>query len=130
MEKDSLMKYLLISGFFFLATGVMLGAFGAHLLQNKLEPHSLEVFETGVRYQFIHGLGLLLLVALGRSFGTESFVHPGYALLLGSLLFCGSLYGVSLLGIKKLGMVAPIGGTALILGWLWSMKIAWGLWTP
>ena len=92
-------------------SGVALGAFGAHALKGSLSADALGIFETGVRYQLYHGLGLLALAAL-----------PGQRrapvwLLAGTLIFSGSLYALSLSGVKVLGAVTPIGGVLLLLGW-------------
>src|SRR5262245_58254515 len=103
---------------------VVLGAFGAHALKEKLEPLQLQVFETGVRYQVYHALALILL---GLSSGR---IHPSWGqaahwcFAAGILFFSGSLYLLStrtLLGIeswKFLGPVTPLGGLCFIAGWL------------
>ncbi|MGI8747692.1 MAG: DUF423 domain-containing protein, partial [Deinococcus sp.] len=92
-------------------TGVALGAFGAHALKARLSPELLEVFETGVRYQMDHGLGLLALSAR-----PEQRRAPAL-LLAGTLVFSGSLYLLSLTGQRWLGAVTPIGGVLQLAGW-------------
>jgi uncharacterized membrane protein YgdD (TMEM256/DUF423 family) len=97
------------------ATGVGLGAFGAHGLRTIVEdPHLLEVWETGARYHLIHAVATL---ALGRG-------HIGTKRLwvLGVLLFSGSLYAMTLTGARWLGAVTPLGGVAFILGWLLLLR--------
>lgn len=97
--------------------GVAAGAFGAHGLSSRLEPRMLEVFEVGVRYQMYHALALLAVgLVLGRS-ASGALTFAGYSFLVGTLLFSGSLYALSLSGISKLGAITPIGGLAFLAGW-------------
>lgn len=79
----------------------------------------LEVFETGVRYQMYHALALAIVaLALAASLGNATWLTvAGWALVLGVMIFSGSLYGLSLLGLPILGAVAPLGGLALMIGW-------------
>lgn len=94
------------------ALGVAAGAFGAHGLKHHLSPERLAIYETAARYHQWTALGLMLAA---RS--------PGRALLLaGGLIFCGSLYLLSLTDQRWLGAVAPVGGSLLIAGWL---PVAW-----
>ncbi|WP_424949710.1 DUF423 domain-containing protein [Deinococcus sp.] len=104
-------------------TGVALGAFGAHALKAAITPALLEVFETGVRYQTYHGLGLLALGAL-PAFQTGRQRAPAL-LLAGTLVFSGSLYLLSFTGLKWLGAVTPLGGLLLLAGW---GLVVWTLW--
>jgi uncharacterized membrane protein YgdD (TMEM256/DUF423 family) len=111
------------------AIAVSLGALGAHFLKSKLETglittDQLQGFDTGVKYQMYHTLGMLLLVILNRS-NPNKFFGWAYALfLLGIILFSGSLYFLctrNLLGadwLKVLGPVTPLGGICFVLGWL------------
>jgi uncharacterized membrane protein YgdD (TMEM256/DUF423 family) len=96
---------------------VVLGAFGAHSLEANLSPELLMTFETGVRYQMYHGLGLLGLAwAIGR--WPERRLAPAAKLLIvGTLVFSGSLYLLVLTGTRWLGAITPFGGLALIAGW-------------
>ncbi len=96
------------------ALGVLLGAFGAHGLRTVVtDPHLLEVWEKGSRYHLVHALALGLVAA-----------HParptaaGVAFVLGILLFSGSLYAMTLTGVRALGAVTPLGGLSFIAGWL------------
>jgi uncharacterized membrane protein YgdD (TMEM256/DUF423 family) len=97
--------------------GVMLGAFGAHGLRNRLSADMLGVFETGVRYHLIHALAILLVsVILNRSTGTW-IVAAGWFFTAGIVLFSGSLYLMALTGVRGLGAITPLGGLAFLLGW-------------
>jgi uncharacterized membrane protein YgdD (TMEM256/DUF423 family) len=97
--------------------GVAFGAFGAHILRGTLEARDLEVFETAVRYQLVHALALVLVgLLLSRHPGT-GLVAAGWSFTLGILLFSGSLLLLSVGGIRWMGAVAPVGGTAFLVGW-------------
>lgn len=98
---------------------VAAGAFGSHALRPKLSDRMLEIFETGTRYQMYHALALLLvgLLLLRAEAGQGWLNAAGWAFVAGTLVFSGSLYALSLSGVKILGAVAPIGGTALMIGW-------------
>lgn len=92
---------------------VALGAFGAHSLKGRLDPYYLGVFETGVRYQMYHALGLMILAALpGRAYRAWPFLFSG------TLIFSGSLYALVFTKVGLFGAVAPIGGLLLMLGWI------------
>jgi uncharacterized membrane protein YgdD (TMEM256/DUF423 family) len=98
--------------------GVIAGAFGAHGLKGTLDSHALEVFETAARYQMYHAPALLavgLLALTGRR-GMALSVS-GWMFLVGILIFSGTLYALAFTGIRWLGMITPIGGLALIVGW-------------
>lgn len=92
--------------------GVALGAFGAHALDGVLSPDRLETYQTAVRYQMYHALGLLALGALPV---TAWRAAPW--LFWGSLIFSGSLYALVFSGFSLLGAVAPVGGTLQLVGW-------------
>ncbi len=108
------------TGAFLMALAVALGAFGAHGLKNRLDAYSLSVYEKAVFYHFIHALGILLVALLARtsaiSVGAQTRV--GWLLLIGVILFSGSLYALAISGIRLLGAITPIGGIAFIVGWL------------
>lgn len=108
-------------------SAVGLGAFGTHALKEQFSERSLEIFETAVRYQMYHALALLLVgVLISRSTTEQPFLTvSGSAFLVGTLLFCGSLYALSFSGIKWLGAVAPLGGLALMVGWVSIAIAAW-----
>ena len=95
------------------------GAFGAHALREKISERSLEIFDTGARYQMYHALALLLVAMLMSSLDSPptTLLVSGWLFIIGVVIFSGSLYAISLTGIKSLGAVAPLGGLALMLGW-------------
>jgi uncharacterized membrane protein YgdD (TMEM256/DUF423 family) len=100
------------------ALGVLLGAFGAHTLEHLVSADRLQTWETGVRFQFFHGIGLLALGGLMGRPHRKLLRRAALILLLGVLLFSGSLYTLVLTGALWLGMVAPVGGVAMIGGWI------------
>lgn len=101
------------------ATAVALGAFGAHALKSSLAPVHLNTFEVAVRYQMYHCLALMGVAFLSKFLDGSSLVFiAGLLFCLGSLLFSGSLYVVVFSGIRAVGMITPLGGICLILGWL------------
>lgn len=100
----------------FIAVGA--GAFGAHALKTRLAPDLLAVFEVAARYQMYHALGLIACAwALGKWPGTLT-TSAGWLFVAGTLVFSGSLYGLSLTGVRWLGAITPIGGAAFLAGWL------------
>jgi uncharacterized membrane protein YgdD (TMEM256/DUF423 family) len=97
--------------------GVALGAFGAHALRERIPGDLLTTFETGVRYQMYHALGLLALAwAVGR-WPHKRLVVSAWLLIAGTLVFSGSLQLLALTGLRWLGAVTPVGGVLLIAGW-------------
>jgi uncharacterized membrane protein YgdD (TMEM256/DUF423 family) len=98
---------------------VALGAFAAHGLESVLSDQRMEVFQTAVKYQMFHSLALLAVISL-----QDDLLQPRWkiislrCLLLGIVLFCGSLYLLVMTNISALGMITPIGGTAFMIGWL------------
>ena len=97
---------------------VAAGAFGAHLLEKQLDTRSLQVFETAARYQMFHALAIGLVGVLGMVGGsTRPLRVAGWAFLVGTVLFSGSLYALALTGITKLGAITPIGGVGFLVGW-------------
>jgi uncharacterized membrane protein YgdD (TMEM256/DUF423 family) len=104
--------------------GVVFGAFGAHALEASLSPKMLSTFETGVRYQMYHGLGLLALAWAISRWPERRLVPAVWLLLAGTVVFSGSLYLLVLTGARWFGAITPIGGVALIAGWGY---VAWRL---
>jgi uncharacterized membrane protein YgdD (TMEM256/DUF423 family) len=105
---------------------VALGAFGAHALEARLSADDLSTFQTAVRYQMYHALALLAVAfALGRWPDAGVLNLAGWLFVAGVGLFSGSLYLLSLAGIRWMGAVAPLGGAAFIAGWLCLALAAW-----
>ena len=101
------------------ALAVGLGAFGAHGLEATLTANGrLATYETAVKYQFYHTLALLLVGILMININHEYFSWAAWSLLIGTIIFSGSLYILSLTNITWLGAITPIGGIALIVGWV------------
>ena len=105
------------------AVGVALGAFGAHALDGLLRPERLATFETAVRYHLIHALAAGLAASLGGRVRGAALAST--LLLAGSAVFAGSLYALVASDVGAFGAVAPLGGVAMIAGWL---ALAWGAW--
>lgn len=114
----SISKFFFFIGAFFAMTSVILGAFGAHALKQKISSDMLSIFEVGVRYQMYHALGLILLAISFQLFPGISLEIAGWLLIAGVFLFSGSLYILSLTGNTLWGAVTPVGGILWIVGWL------------
>lgn len=109
-----------LSGFVAVASG----AFGAHVLRQRLSPDHLAVFETAARYEMYHALALIgVALALNRRSGAALRV-AGWCFVAGTVFFCGSLYILALTGIGWLGAITPLGGVCFLAGWL---ALAWGV---
>jgi uncharacterized membrane protein YgdD (TMEM256/DUF423 family) len=106
--------------------GVALGAFGAHGLRGRVTPEMLNVFEVGVRYQLYHALALLAVGAIAGRLPGGAFAIAGWLFVAGTVVFSGSLYVLVLSGQRWLGAVTPLGGLALLAGWL---VLAWAAWS-
>ncbi len=107
---------------------VVLGAFGAHALRGKLDAHALGVYETAVQYHFYHSVALLAVgvIALSQP-QTALLKSSGWLFALGILVFSGSLYLLSITGVRWLGAITPLGGLALIGGWACLAATGWKL---
>ena len=112
------MKLYIITGSVFAALAILFGAFGSHALKEKLTLEQLEVYDIATRYLMFHALGIFAIGILGYQVPSEVLIWPLLLMIFGILIFSGSLYLISLAGYKKLGMVTPIGGLALIISWL------------
>ena len=121
-----------------LALATIAGALGAHTLLGHLSADRLAVYDTAVRYQFYHSLGLLVMgVLLGglqpenltaaKRTAVQNLVSAPRALFSGIVLFCGSLYALSLGAPSWVGIVTPLGGVLLIGGWLFFAYYIWRL---
>ncbi|MCF6190450.1 MAG: DUF423 domain-containing protein [Cocleimonas sp.] len=114
------MNIFLALGTLFGLFAVIIGAFGAHGLEDSLSTHALARYHTGVEYQFYHVATLLFigLLASKHSAMPRILKISGFSFAIGILLFSGSLYLYALTGISKFGMATPIGGLAFIVGWI------------
>ena len=97
--------------------GVGLGAFGAHALRGSLSPDDLATFETGVRYQMYHALGLVAVAWVQSRWPGTGVLAAGWLFTAGIVVFSGSLYTLVLTGERWLGAVTPVGGLAFLTGW-------------
>ena len=106
------------------ALAVGLGAFGAHALKKMVSDVAVNIFETGVRYQFYHVFALVLSAILYKEFTNKWMTWSGYMFILGMLLFSGSLYILTYIkasvkpGMDWIGIITPFGGLAFIAGWV------------
>ena len=103
---------------------VALGAFAAHALKEKISDYAVNIFETGVRYQFYHVFALLATGILYKDFRNNFIKWSGVFFIAGTILFCGSLYvltyikGAVMPGYDWIGAVTPVGGLCFLLGWI------------
>lgn len=108
-----------------LALATIFGAFGAHALKAQLSPDRLQVYETAVRYHFFHALGLLGIGLTLRFVDAAPMRWAAMLVLVGIVLFSGSLYALTFGAPRPLGIVTPFGGVALIAGWICFAIGAW-----
>jgi uncharacterized membrane protein YgdD (TMEM256/DUF423 family) len=107
------------------AITVVLGAFSAHELREKLSADVFQIFETAVRYQFYHVFALLAAGILFESFPNNKILWSGRLFIAGVVLFCGSLYLLTYLKASEnesmtwVGAITPIGGLCFIAGWIY-----------
>jgi len=104
-----------------LALAVMLGAFGAHGLRDRLDAYSMDVYQKAVFYHFAHALGMLAVALSPR---TAHLVWVNVLLAAGIAIFSGSLYLLAVTGVRALGAITPVGGLAFIAAWV---LLAWSL---
>ena len=108
-----------------LALATVFGAFGAHALKSHLAPDRLQVYETAVRYHFFHALGLLGIGLALRFMDVPSMRWAAVLVIAGIVLFSGSLYALTFGAPRPFGIVTPVGGVALIAGWICFAVGAW-----
>ena len=104
---------------------VAAGAFGAHGLRGRLDADMLAVFETGARYQMYHALALLGVAWATTRWPDGGAGVAGWLFVAGIVVFCGSLYALSLSGVRWLGAITPLGGVCFLAGW---GALAWTVW--
>ena len=113
------MKVFIILGALNAFLSVALGAFGAHGLEKMVEPKYLETWNTGVQYQMFHAGGLLIIgVLLSKLPGNALLSWSGWFMLIGIIIFSGSLYVLVLTKIGVLGAITPIGGVSFLVAWV------------
>ena len=113
------------TGSILMLLAVGLGAFGAHGLRQRLTPDLLGIFETGVRYHVYHALALFAVAWVADKNPASLANAAGWAFTAGIIIFSGSLYVLSVTGVRWLGAVTPIGGLAFLVGWAllaWSAR--------
>ena len=116
MNKTS--KIFVIYGAIFMALSVAIGAFGAHILKNLLSKDMMAVYHTGVEYQVYHSLGLFAVAFVSNFQNNKKVKFSGYFMILGIILFSGSLYLLSITEVRWIGMITPAGGVCFIIAWI------------
>jgi len=97
--------------------GIVIGAFGAHGIKSRVTPELLVIFETGVKYQMYHALALIAIGVLLQRVQIPMLATSGWLMIVGTLIFSGSLYVLVLTGVRTWGAVTPIGGLCFLGGW-------------
>ena len=110
-----------ISGFF----GVLLGAFGGHVLKSTLTEKAFSIFQIGIQYHFLHALALIGLGLWGGLNPGADTQWAGWAFTAGIMLFSGSLYALALTDLTFLGMITPLGGLSFLAGWIAFAFLVW-----
>ncbi|WP_148898382.1 DUF423 domain-containing protein [Fodinibius salinus] len=119
-------KLFLIIGSLAMAVAVALGAFGAHGLKEMLTQEMLDIFETGVRYHFYHAIGLLFIGVITHWLPDSLLLQwSGWLMVAGIVIFSGSLYSLSISGLRWLGAITPVGGLCFIAGWIMLATTLW-----
>jgi uncharacterized membrane protein YgdD (TMEM256/DUF423 family) len=108
-----------------LALGTIFGAMGVHALRPRLSPDELRIYSTAVEYHFYNALGLLGIGAVTRTLDAPLLTWAAALVVVGVVLFCGSLYAIAMGAPRALGMVPPFGGVALIAGWILFAVSMW-----
>ena len=112
-------KPLIVAGAIFAFLGVLFGAFGAHALKTRIDVDLLAVYQTGVQYHLVHAIGIILVGILAQALPSSKWLPiAGWAMVGGVLAFSGSLYVLSLTGIRAIGAITPLGGIALLAAWM------------
>ncbi len=119
-------KLFLIIGSIAMSLAVGLGAFGAHGLKEMLTDEMLDIFETGVKYHFYHAIGLLVIGLVAQVMPNSSLLQwSGWLMVAGIIIFSGSLYILSISGIRWMGAITPIGGLCFIVAWILLALASW-----
>lgn len=112
------MKLFIILGALNGFIAVALGAFGAHGLEGKIPDKYLETWQTAVQYQMFHAVGLLVLGLIAGKIDSPLINWSGWLMLIGIILFSGSLFVLSVTQIKVLGAITPLGGVSFLVAWV------------
>ncbi len=118
-------RLFLALGSLFALLAVALGAFAAHALKARLGADLIGTFEVGVRYQMYHAIALLAVGLAHKSWPSPLLAASGWLFVIGIVVFSGSLYVLSLSGIRWFGAITPFGGIAFLAGWV---CLAWSVW--
>ncbi|CAH0243159.1 hypothetical protein SRABI96_02983 [Peribacillus sp. Bi96] len=113
-----LVKLFIILGALNAFIAVALGAFGAHGLEGKIPDKYLETWQTAVQYQMFHAVGLLAIGLLAGKISSPLINWSGWLMLIGIILFSGSLFVLSVTQIKVLGAITPLGGVSFLVAWV------------
>jgi uncharacterized membrane protein YgdD (TMEM256/DUF423 family) len=107
------------TGAMLMLLGVILGAFGTHLLASRLEPRQFASYQTGVLYHLLHALALVLIGAIGQAGGESRWLRgSAAAMAVGIACFSGAIYLITAGAPRTLGMVAPVGGLSFMIAWV------------
>ncbi len=119
-------KLFLLAGSIAMALAVILGAFGAHALEERLSNEMLDIFQTGVTYHFYHAIGLLIIGIVAYHLPDSALLKwSGWLMIGGILVFSGSLYILATSGVRWLEAVTPIGGLCFIASWILFAIAIW-----
>lgn len=114
-----LSRFFIVIGAVLAGLSVVIGAFGAHALSGHLTERGAAIWGTGVQYQMLHSVAMVVIGILLLILNSKKLLQlAGFAFLIGTILFSGSLYLIALMTIKNLGLITPIGGLFFVVGWL------------
>jgi uncharacterized membrane protein YgdD (TMEM256/DUF423 family) len=125
IEVASMERTFFTLGALFSGLAVAAGAFGAHGLRGRLDTDMLAVFETGARYQMYHGLALLAVAWAAARWPQGHAAAAGWLFVAGIVIFSGSLYVLSISGVRWLGAITPLGGLCFLAGWVALALTSW-----
>ena len=112
-------KFYLVLGSINALLVVLIGAFGAHGLKDKLTVENMTIYHTAVQYHFYHAVGLMLVGLIAWHIPASPYIRwSAWLMIMGIILFSGSLYALSITNIRWLGAITPVGGVAFIMAWL------------
>lgn len=106
-------------GSFNAALAIAFSAYAAHGLEQHITADKVATFSTGADFHLWHSLGMMLLGILAKQYGKSAYAYMAALVLLGIILFSGSLYGLSTTGIKTFTFITPFGGVSFIVAWIW-----------